>query len=151
MIMSCGPEWTIECLPYTCNVARFKFEIQHASVKSCNKSYLGISLANDFTIVSWNEWSIMWSRVRPIEAGLGIPPEDVTFPAFPRTWSRTGNHLYLSQARRMSTLTYIFLCLYLCLAPGYKVDSPIAALSTELVQALFRYIVLLYVNYNYPY
>ena len=79
------------------------------------------------SVIKFTEKKIIYKygQVRPIEAGLGIPPEDVTFPAFPRTWSWTGSHhLYLSQARRMSTLTYIFLCLYLCLAPGYKVNIP---------------------------
>ena len=59
MIMSYGPDLTIECLPYTRNVAKLKFQIELVSVKSYNISvlyalrvYLGISLASDFTIVS---------------------------------------------------------------------------------------------------
>ena len=38
--MSYGPDLTIECLPYTRNVAKLKFQIELVSVKSYNISVL---------------------------------------------------------------------------------------------------------------
>ena len=64
------------------------------------------------------------------------------------------HHLIISQTRRIVFIPYIFIVftfLYRVLAPGswvnipYDYDSPVAALSAELLQALFIYYVLLYV------
>ena len=38
--MSYGPDLTIECFPYTRNVAKLKFQIHHVLVKSCNISVI---------------------------------------------------------------------------------------------------------------
>ena len=89
---------------------RRKFAVVHVFSSICSSS-----------VIKFTEKTFIYKygQVRPIEAGLGIPPDDGTFPAFPRTWSRIGSHhLYLSQARRVSTGILYFCFLYLCLAPG---------------------------------
>ena len=64
-----------------------------------------------------------------------------------------------SSARRdVSTIILVYFpYMYLCLAPGsqvnipYYYDSPVTALSAELVQALYIYYCIFICNYNYPY
>ena len=56
----------------------------------------------------------------------------------------------------VSTIPIVFYLLVPVLTLGSKVnipydyDSPVAALSAELVQALFTYYCILYIVYNYP-
>ena len=79
---------------------RRKFAVVHVFSFICSSSVIKFTEKKNI---------YKYGHVRPIEAGLGIPPEDVTFPAVPRTWSRTGSHhLYLSQARRVSTRILYF-------------------------------------------